>query len=60
VLLIYSGCLNLNVAQVLKPVLSDRVVGAFGLAPKGISRRTLPAPLQSGHLEIISIATFRL
>ena len=49
-----------HLGQVLKPVLSARVVGALGLAPKGSSRRTLPVPLQSGHSDIISIAAFRL
>jgi hypothetical protein len=33
------------------------VVGAFGLAPNGSSRGTLPLPLQTGHLDIIGIAT---
>lgn len=42
--------------QVLRPILSTRVVGAFGLAPKGSSLGTLPLPLQTGHLDIIGIA----
>jgi len=49
-----------HLGQVLKPVFSARVIGALGLAPKGSSRRTLPVPRQSGHLDIISIIAFRL
>jgi hypothetical protein len=46
----------LHFGQVLKPVLSARVIGAFGLAAKGSSLGTLPLPLQTGHLDIIGIA----
>jgi hypothetical protein len=45
--------------QVLRPALSARVVGALGLAPKGSSLGTLPLPLQTGHLDIISIAAYQ-